>query len=249
MYLKNHHKFVSRVIASVLLLLLIAWVLTSKDILVNQPQIFQVKSGSSMGEVAQELSDRQIIKSKKFFATVSRLLNANKNLKSGYYELKPDTSIFDFIGQISSGEVLKTKVTLIEGKTIQYYFQQLNKDSSITPNESFDNVMASIGIQEPYDGWFFPETYIFNYGESIENVLKKSHETMKLKLAELWKNRDTSIPLDSPYQAIILASLIENETALDKEKPMISSVFIGRLNSNMRLQTDPSVIYALGDQY
>ena len=249
MYLKNHHKFVSRVIATVLLLLLIAWVLTSKDILVNQPQIFQVKSGSSMGEVAQELSDRQIIKSKKFFATVSRLLNANKNLKSGYYELKPDTSIFDFIGQISSGEVLKTKVTLIEGKTIQYYFQQLNKDPSITPNESFDNVMASIGIQEPYDGWFFPETYIFNYGESIENVLKKSHETMKLKLAELWKNRDTSIPLDSPYQAIILASLIENETALDKEKPMISSVFIGRLNSNMRLQTDPTVIYALGDQY
>ena len=178
MYLKNHHKFVSRVIATVLLLLLIAWVLTSKDILVNQPQIFQVKSGSSMGEVALELSDRQIIKSKKFFATVSRLLNANKNLKSGYYELKPDTSIFDFIGQISSGEVLKTKVTLIEGKTIQYYFQQLNKDPSITPNESFDNVMASIGIQEPYDGWFFPETYIFNYGESIENVLKKSHETM-----------------------------------------------------------------------
>ena len=103
MYLKNHHKFVSRVIATVLLLLLIAWVLTSKDILVNQPQIFQVKSGSSMGEVAQELSDRQIIKSKKFFATVSRLLNANKNLKSGYYELKPDTSIFDFIGQISRG--------------------------------------------------------------------------------------------------------------------------------------------------
>ena len=72
---------------------------------------------------------------------------------------------------------------------------------------------------------------------------------MKLKLAELWENRDKSIPLDSPYQAIILASLIENETALDNEKPMISGVFIGRLNSNMRLQTDPTVIYALGDQY
>ena len=249
MYLKNHHKFFSRVIASILLLIFFAWVLTSKDIMVNQPQIFQVEPGSSIGQVAQELSDQNIIKSKRFFTSLSRLLNANKKLKSGYYEIKPDSSVLNFINQISNGESLKTKVTLIEGKTIGYYFEQLNNNPSITPNESLESVMNSIGIKKPYDGWFYPETYIFNYGESIENVLKKSHETMKFKLMELWEERDKSVPLDSPYQAIILASLIEKETALDFEKPMISSVFIGRLNSNMRLQTDPTVIYALGDQY
>ncbi len=249
MYLKNHHKFFSRVIASILLLIFFAWVLTSKDIMVNQPQIFQVEPGSSIGQVAQELSDQNIIKSKRFFTSLSRLLNANKKLKSGYYEIKPDSSVLNFINQISNGESLKTKVTLIEGKTIGYYFEQLNNNPSITPNESLESVMNSIGIKKPYDGWFYPETYIFNYGESIENVLKKSHETMKFKLMELWEDRDKSVPLDSPYQAIILASLIEKETALDFEKPMISSVFIGRLNSNMRLQTDPTVIYALGDQY
>ncbi len=249
MYLKNHHKFFSRVIASILLLIFFAWVLTSKDIMVNQPQIFQVEPGSSIGQVAQELSDQNIIKSKRFFTSLSRLLNANKKLKSGYYEIKPDSSVLNFITQISNGESLKTKVTLIEGKTIGYYFEQLNNNPSITPNESLESVMNSIGIKKPYDGWFYPETYIFNYGESIENVLKKSHETMKFKLMELWEDRDKSVPLDSPYQAIILASLIEKETALDFEKPMISSVFIGRLNSNMRLQTDPTVIYALGDQY
>lgn len=249
MYLKNHHKFFSRVIASILLLIFFAWVLTSKDIMVNQPQIFQVEPGSSIGQVAQELSDQNIIKSKRFFTSLSRLLNANKKLKSGYYEIKPDSSVLNFIKQISNGESLKTKVTLIEGKTIGYYFEQLNNNPSITPNESLESVMNSIGVKKPYDGWFYPETYIFNYGESIENVLKKSHETMKFKLMELWEDRDKSVPLDSPYQAIILASLIEKETALDFEKPMISSVFIGRLNSNMRLQTDPTVIYALGDQY
>ena len=249
MYLKNHHKFFSRVIASILLLIFFAWVLTSKDIMVNQPQIFQVEPGSSIGQVAQELSDQNIIKSKRFFTSLSRLLNANKKLKSGYYEIKPDSSVLNFINQISNGESLKTKVTLIEGKTIGYYFEQLNNNPSITPNESLESVMNSIGVKKPYDGWFYPETYIFNYGESIENVLKKSHETMKFKLMELWEDRDKSVPLDSPYQAIILASLIEKETALDFEKPMISSVFIGRLNSNMRLQTDPTVIYALGDQY
>ena len=249
MYLKNHHKFFSRVIASILLLIFFAWVLTSKDIIANKPQIFQVEPGSSIGQVAQELSDQNIIKSKRFFTSLSRLLNANKKLKSGYYEIKPDSSVLNFINQISNGESLKTKVTLIEGKTIGYYFKQLNNNPSITPNESLESVMNSIGVKKPYDGWFYPETYIFNYGESIENVLKKSHETMKFKLIELWEDRDKSVPLDSPYQAIILASLIEKETALDFEKPMISSVFIGRLNSNMRLQTDPTVIYALGDQY
>ena len=249
MYLKNHHKFFSRVIASILLLIFFAWVLTSKDIIANKPQIFQVEPGSSIGQVAQELSDQNIIKSKRFFTSLSRLLNANKKLKSGYYEIKPDSSVLNFINQISNGESLKTKVTLIEGKTIGYYFKQLNNNPSITPNESLESVMNSIGVKKPYDGWFYPETYIFNYGESIENVLKKSHETMKFKLMELWEDRDKSVPLDSPYQAIILASLIEKETALDFEKPMISSVFIGRLNSNMRLQTDPTVIYALGDQY
>ena len=221
MYLKNHHKFFSRVIASILLLIFFAWVLTSKDIMVNQPQIFQVEPGSSIGQVAQELSDQNIIKSKRFFTSLSRLLNANKKLKSGYYEIKPDSSVLNFIKQISNGESLKTKVTLIEGKTIGYYFEQLNNNPSITPNESLESVMNSIGVKKPYDGWFYPETYIFNYGESIENVLKKSHETMKFKLMELWEDRDKSVPLDSPYQAIILASLIEKETALDFEKPMI----------------------------
>ena len=249
MFIRAKGKILSRSIASVLLLLLIAWIFTSKDILVNQSQIFQVKAGSSIGEVAQELSEKKIIKSKSFFTTLSKLLNANKKLKSGYYELKPNTSVLTFIDQISRGDTLKTKITLIEGKTIQYYFDQLSKDPSITSNSSFDQIMNAIGVNKPFDGWFYPETYIFNYGESIENVLMKSHETMKSKLSQLWEERDKSIPLNSPYQAIILASLIENETALDYEKPLISSVFIGRLNLNMRLQTDPTVIYALGENY
>ena len=249
MFIRAKGKILSRSIASVLLLLLISWIFTSKDILVNQTQIFQVKAGSSIGEVAQELSEKKIIKSKSFFTTLSKLMNANKKLKSGYYELKPNTSVLTFIDQISRGDTLKTKITLIEGKTIQYYFDQLSKDPSITSNSSFDQIMNSIGVNKPFDGWFYPETYIFNYGESIENVLMKSHETMKTKLSQLWEERDKSIPLNSPYQAIILASLIENETALDYEKPLISSVFIGRLNLNMRLQTDPTVIYALGENY
>jgi UPF0755 protein len=249
MSVSSKNKFFSRIVALALLLLFTAWILVSKDIITDQNHIIQVKAGSSMGAVAQDLSEKKLIKSKLFFTSLSKLLNANKKLKSGYYELKPNTSVLAFIDQISRGEVLKTKITLIEGKTIKFYFDQLINDPSLNKKSSFDQVMNSIGVKKPYDGWFYPETYIFNYGESVENVLKKSHLTMEKKLSDMWDKRDRSIPLTSPYQAIILASLIENETALDYEKPLISSVFIGRLNLNMRLQTDPTVIYALGEAY
>ena len=230
MLVNNKNKFFSRFVASIFLLLFMAWILVSKDITSVQTQIIQVKSGASMGVVAQDLSEKKLIKSKLFFTTLSRLLSANKKLKSGYYELKPNTSVFEFIEKISRGDVLKTKITLVEGKTIKYYFNQLKNDPSLTKTGSFDQVMNSIGVKEPYDGWFYPETYIFNYGESVESVLKRSHLAMKIKISEMWEKRDRSIPLTSPYQAIILASLIENETALDYEKPLISSVFIARLN-------------------
>ena len=249
MSVSSKNKFFSRLVASALLLLFTAWILISKDVITDQSQIIQVKAGSSMGAVAQDLSDKKLIKSKLFFTSLSRLLNANKKLKSGYYELEPNTTVLGFIEKISRGEVLKTKVTLIEGKTIKFYFDQLINDPSLNKRSSFDQVMSSIGVKKPYDGWFYPETYIFNYGESVENVLKRSHLKMEKKLSDMWDKRDRSIPLTSPYQAIILASLIENETALDYEKPLISSVFIGRLNLSMRLQTDPTVIYALGDAY
>ena len=119
MSVSSKNKFFSRLVASALLLLFTAWILISKDVITDQSQIIQVKAGSSMGAVAQDLSDKKLIKSKLFFTSLSRLLNANKKLKSGYYELEPNTTVLGFIEKISRGEVLKTKVTLIEGKTIK----------------------------------------------------------------------------------------------------------------------------------
>ena len=249
MSISDKNKNFSKLAALLVLLLFAIWSLSSKDMIVTKSQIFEVKKGSSIGSVAKELSDEGLIKSELFFTSFSKFLNANKKLKSGYYEILPGTSIWAFIDKISTGSVLATSVTLIEGKTIKFYFNQLTNDPSIGPSGSLKEVMASIGINEPYDGWFFPETYNFNYGESLENVLKRAHLELNKKLMVLWDQRDKGLPLKSPYEAIILASLIENETALDDEKSLIAGVFIRRLNEGMRLQTDPTVIYALGDAY
>ena len=249
MSISDKNKKFSKLAALFVLLLFAIWSLSTKDMIATESHIFEVKKGSSMGSIAKELSNKGLIKSELFFTSFSKFLNANKKLKSGYYEILPGTSVWTFIDKISTGSVLSTKVTLIEGKTIKFYFNQLTNDPSIKPSGSLKKVMTSIGINEPYDGWFFPETYSFNYGESLENVLKRAHQELMKNLMVLWDQRDKGLPLKSPYEAIILASLIENETALDEEKSLISGVFIRRLNEGMRLQTDPTVIYALGDAY
>jgi len=249
MFLRVKNKIYSRLLALVILLIVTSWILVSKDMLAKNFEVFQVESGSSISDVAKELSDKRLIKSKLFFKSLSKFLGANKKLKSGYYQISPNMSILSFLDNISNGSVLTTKVTLIEGKTIKYYFEQLSLDPSLESKGSLEDVMKSIGVKAPYDGWFFPETYNFNYGESVENVLRRSYKEMQQKVSDLWINRDKGLPLKSPYDAIILASLIENETALDNEKTLISGVFIRRINEGMRLQADPTVIYALGDTY
>ena len=249
MFLRVKNKIYSRLLALVILLIVTSWILVSKDMLAKNFEVFQVESGSSISDVAKELSDKRLIKSKLFFKSLSKFLGANKKLKSGYYQISPNMSILAFLDNISNGSVLTTKVTLVEGKTIKYYFEQLSLDPSLESKGSLEDVMQSIGVKAPYDGWFFPETYNFNYGESVENVLRRSYKEMQQKVSDLWINRDKGLPLKSPYDAIILASLIENETALDNEKALISGVFIRRLNEGMRLQADPTVIYALGDTY
>ena len=249
MFLRVKNKIYSRLLALVILLIVTSWILVSKDMLAKNSEVFQVESGSSISDVAKELSDKRLIKSRLFFKSLSKFLGANKKLKSGYYQISPNMSILSFLDNISNGSVLTTKVTLIEGKTIKYYFEQLSLDPSLESKGSLEDVMQSIGVKAPYDGWFFPETYNFNYGESVENVLRRSYKEMQQKVSDLWINRDKGLPLKSPYDAIILASLIENETALDNEKTLISGVFIRRINEGMRLQADPTVIYALGDTY
>jgi len=249
MHLATINKTYSRLLALVILLLISIWAWTSKDMLVKEKQIYQVNHGASIGTVAKDLGDKKWINSELFFNSLSKLIGANKKLQSGYYQIDPNMGVMTFLENISIGNVVTTKVTLIEGKTLNHYFEQLSSDLSLRSVDTLEEVMKSLGIVGPYDGWFYPETYQFNYGESVRNVLARSFQVMQEKVNELWDDRANNLPFKSPYEAIILASLIEKETALDQEKSLISGVFIRRLEQGMRLQTDPTVIYALGDSY
>jgi len=197
MFLRVKNKIYSRLLALVILLIVTSWILVSKDMLAKNSEVFQVESGSSISDVAKELSDKRLIKSRLFFKSLSKFLGANKKLKSGYYQISPNMSILAFLDNISNGSVLTTKVTLIEGKTIKYYFEQLSLDPSLESKGSLEDVMQSIGVKAPYDGWFFPETYNFNYGESVENVLRRSYKkcSKKFLICGLIEIKDSHLSL------------------------------------------------------
>ena len=225
------------------------WWLTSKDMTITESQIYHVQKGATIDSISEELSNHKLIKSKIMFNLIGELFNYDKKLKLGYYEIEPDMSVLDFFEIVTNGRVATVNITFIEGKTIHEYFQMLNSNPAIHANLSLQETMNLIAIKEPYEGRFFPETFNFDYGESASNVLKRSHKMMQEKLDILWQNRKKELPYKDPYEAVILASLIEKETAFDDEKHLISGVFIRRLEKGMRLQTDPSVIYALGEKY
>ena len=216
---------------------------------ITEAQIYHVQKGATIDSISEELSNHKLIKSKIMFNLIAELFNYDKKLKLGYYEIEPNMSVLEFFEVVTNGRVATVNITFIEGKTINEYFQMLNSNPAIHSNLSLQETMNLIAIKEPYEGQFFPETFNFDYGESASNVLKRSHKMMQEKLDLLWQNRKKELPYKDAYEAVILASLIEKETAIDNEKHLISGVFIRRLEKGMRLQTDPSVIYALGDKY
>jgi UPF0755 protein len=114
--------------------------------------------------------------------------------------------------------------------------------------DSSNTVSEWLGLEHP-EGWFLPETYQFTRGDSDQDILIRAHAAMQQALEEAWDSRDDDLPIDSPYELLILASIIEKETSLEEERPLIAGVFVRRLNKGMRLQTDPTVIYGLGDSF
>ena len=158
-------------------------------------------------------------------------------------------SVTTLLDNFANAQVAKRKVVLVEGETIAHYYQQLNEMDGLKSSGSFEETMQAAGIKPPYEGYFWPDTYQINYGDSVASVFKRAHQKMQKKLQGFWQSRRTDLPFSSAHEALVLASLIEKETAHHQEKAKIAGVFIHRLEKKMRLQTDPSVIYALGAQY
>lgn len=214
---------------------------------------FTIYSGSSIRQVAQMLADKGYIADPLMFIALAKINGDETHIKAGEYLLKTENSPQDLIRIFRKGNSILYSFTIIEGWTFAQLLDELKQDPVLLHTLNKNDIPSIMGqISQPDEhpeGRFLPDTYHFPRGTTDISFLKRAYQSMQQKLSMEWQQRDPDLPLKTPYEALILASIIEKETGAAFERPLISAAFIRRLKKNMRLQTDPTIIYGMGKDF
>ena len=212
-----------------------------------------VPVGSSMSSISRRLEDDGIISNRHYFAIMARFDGTANQIKAGEYDILPGMNARNLLQLFVKGKVTQYSFTIVEGRNFKQLLDDLKKNNILEHDLaglSNEQIMEKVGAKGQHpEGMFFPDTYYFPRGTSEAQFLKRAYKVMQKKLAQLWEQRNKNTQLKTPYEALILASIIEKETAVASERQRISGVFTRRLKKGMRLQTDPTVIYGMGDTY
>lgn len=219
----------------------------------QEPMAYELQKGRSMRSLAQDLAARGVVDRPRVWSLWARYTGAAHKLRAGEYALTPGLSPVQLLELFTSGEVILHSLTIVEGTTFRNLRAALARNTSLrltTTHLTDQQLMGELGKPQLHpEGQFFPDTYRFPRGISDLDLLKIAHRRLESELADRWEQRVRDLPLASAYEALILASIVEKETALERERPLIAGVFVERLRRGMRLQTDPTVIYGLQESY
>ena len=216
-------------------------------------QRIDVPRGEPLALTARRLAERGLLTHPSMFTLYARAVGADARIRAGEYDVPAGTTPRGLLALLESGAVVRRSVTVVEGWTFADLRRALERapglEQTLAGRDDPD-VMAALGESGVApEGLFFPDTYLYERGATDLSVLRQARARMQRELDAAWRQRAADVPLEDPYQALILASIVEKETALAAERPRIAGVFTERLRIGMRLQTDPSVIYGLGDAY
>jgi UPF0755 protein len=213
---------------------------------------YQLKPGSSINSIARQFKQNGWISNSTYLKICARL-NHISAIKAGEYEFDDSMTPLQLLEKMSRGEVLLHQVTFIEGWTFKQMLQALQQNAVLDKTlegKTQAEIMQLLGEADMHpEGLFLPDTYAFSRGMSDLQILQAARQAMRTRLEQAWLKRAENLPLKSPYEALILASIVEKETGLASERPLIAGVFTSRLRKGMKLQTDPTVIYGMGDAY
>lgn len=217
------------------------------------PLQFDLKTGSSLKSAAQQMADAGVLGNAAQFVILARLFGTAGKIKAGNYEVNRPISPLALLRKITEGDYTQSTMTFVEGWTFRQIRKLLDEHPAIkhdTRGLSDGEIQQRLGLDQPsLEGWFFPDTYHFSSGSSDLAILHRALRLMQSHLTAQWEKRAADLPLKSPYEGLILASIIEKETGKAAERPLIAAVFVNRLRIGMRLQTDPAVIYGLGENF
>lgn len=229
----------------------VAWV--NAPLALEASTVFDVPPGSAFVTVSQELEGAGILDSARLFSWYGRLSGKAGSIHAGEYGLEPGLTPASLLDLLVKGEVRLYSFTIVEGWTYRELLAAIAAHEVLESNVSYEDwprILESLGAEyESPEGLFLPETYRFPRGTTDVELLGQAFRLLKDALAEEWDRRGTGLPLTTPYEALTLASIIEKETALASERSMIAGVFVRRLQKRMRLQTDPTVIFGLGEAF
>lgn len=218
-----------------------------------QAQEISIQPKSGLKSIANQLVEQQVLGSPWPFVVLAKILQKEQNLKAGEYTLNKNITPYQLLLSLNHGKATQGSITFIEGKTFKQMREKIAKNDAIknTTQELSDaKIMQLIGKGEAHaEGLFFPDTFYFDRGTLDTILLKRAYDSMQAKLDQAWNNRAPNLPYKNSYEALIMASIVEKETGKASERPMIAGVFLNRLRIGMRLQTDPTVIYGMGDKY
>ena len=221
--------------------------------LAASPLDFSISSGASLRVASQQLADAGMGFSPWQFTLMTRLANKATEVKAGSYEVAAGITPWLLLGKLTRGDFSQAEIALIEGKTFRQFRMQLDAHPDLRHDSKGlgdAEILARIGAEERYpEGLFFPDTYLFSKQTSDLDVLRRSYQTMKIHLAREWQKRSPETPYASPYEALIMASIIEKESGRPGDREEVAAVFANRLRQKMLLQTDPTVVYGIGEAY
>lgn len=217
------------------------------------PFEFELKPGSSLKSAAHDLQQAGLLEQEWPFVMLTRGLGKATQIKAGYYSLEHPVSLLELLDIFSKGEVTQRQLSIIEGWTFRQFRAALDANPDlmhVSSNWSDAEILQHIGAPESHpEGLFFPDTYKFAAGSRDLAIYKRAYQTMQQRLQEAWNARIPDLPLQTPYQALILASIVEKETGTPSDRALIAGVFVNRLRKGMLLQTDPTVIYGIGEKF
>ncbi len=216
------------------------------------PMDFTVKSGASVKGVSRQLAESGLLPDPWSLWILARL-TGRETIQAGTYRLDKPLTPPELLDKLARGDVILLETRFIEGTTFKQWLAILAAQPNVRQTlagKGEAEVRALLGVTDPTtEGWLFPDTYRFAPGVTDVEILKRAHTAMKKRLARAWEARDPQVPLKTPYEALILASIVEKETGAAVERPLVASVFANRMRIGMRLQTDPTVIYGMGAAY
>ena len=214
-------------------------------------RLWTISRGSNLSQVNRKLHAEGILSGPKLMARYAKF-SGRASIQAGSYWIEPGDNIKSLLDKFNRGEVVQYQITFPEGWSFKQWLAQLQKvpQFGAIADLTVGQLLADAGIELAHpECWFFPDTYSYSTADSAADILRQAHRQMQTVLNRAWEDREDNLPYKTAYEALIMASIIEKETGLAAERKEIAGVFVRRLQNRMRLQTDPTVIYGLGDAY